>query len=307
MTALLASFSLAMGFAVLFVAIQNRRKRIDYLSKLIKLGDRMSVVDQSVVDIKSLGNISLTQRLQGYFFGVMAPVGDKKLIKLTLFYLVLFGVSLFINDQYIKAPIWMALSISLPVITLVGIKLLERIARKKFEESFPDALNMMASAISAGESLMHAIIFVGKSLDTTVGKEFKYMGERLQIGEPPDQVLRRACQRVPYSEFLFFAITLRANINRGGQLKSIITRLNRLMFDARAIERKKMAMTSEARMSAKIVCSIPFIFLFILRYLSPENFNYIIGDPTGRYVLYYVLVSEAIGMLIIASLMRKVK
>ncbi|MGC3834547.1 type II secretion system F family protein [Moritella viscosa] len=133
------------------------------------------------------------------------------------------------------------------------------------------------------------------------------MGERLQLGETPDKVFQKSCVRYPYPTFQFFVITLRANMQRGGQLKEIITRLNRLIFDSNAIEKKKYAMTSEARASAKIVGAIPFIFLFILQYLSPENFEFVMFSDSGKPILYYVLVSELIGMSIIWSLMKGVK
>jgi len=190
---------------------------------------------------------------------------------------------------------------------VLGYLWLANRAKNNFESAFPDALNMLASAVSAGESIMYAIIFVGQSLDNDVGREFKLMGERLQLGETPDKVFQKSCMRYPYPTFLFFVITLRANMQRGGQLKEIISRLNRLIFDSNAMEKKKYAMTSEARSSAKIVGSIPFIFLFILQYLSPENFEFVMFNDAGKPILYYVLLSEFIGMSIIWSLMKGVK
>lgn len=155
---------------------------------------------------------------------------------------------------------------------------------------------------------MHGIIFVGQSLDNVVGHEFKKMGERLQIGESPDEVFKKSCQRFPYQTFLFFVIALRANISRGGQLKEVISRLNRVLFDARTVEKKKYSMTAEARMSAKIVCAIPFIFLFgIMQFLSPDNFDFVMNDPQGRQILFYVLLSEAFGIGIVLMLMRSVR
>ena len=73
------------------------------------------------------------------------------------------------------------------------------------------------------------------------------------------------------------------------------------------MEKKKFAMTSEARYSAKIVGALPFIFLIIMRYLSPENFQYIFETETGNIILWYVILSEVIGMGIIQILMRSVK
>jgi tight adherence protein B len=133
------------------------------------------------------------------------------------------------------------------------------------------------------------------------------MGQRLQLGEPVDDVFQKSCRRFPYPSFYFFIICLRANIQRGGQLKEIMTRLNRMMFNARAMDKKKLAMTAEARMSVKIVAAIPFLFLFLLQYLSPENYEFVMFHPSGRPILYYVLMSEFIGISIIWALMRKVK
>ena len=100
---------------------------------------------------------------------------------------------------------------------------------------------------------------------------------------------------------------MRANLQRGGQLKEVMTRLNRLMFDARAVDKKKYALTSEARASAKIVAAIPFIFLWLLQFLSPENYEFVMFDPAGRYILYYVLFSEFVGISIIWKLMKGVE
>ncbi|MFA0124579.1 pilus assembly protein TadB, partial [Vibrio sp. 10N.261.48.A2] len=51
----------------------------------------------------------------------------------------------------------------------------------------------------------------------------------------------------------------------------------------------------------------PFFFLFILQFLSPENFEFVMHHPEGRPILYYLITSESIGMLIIWALMKKVK
>ncbi|WP_053111886.1 type II secretion system F family protein [Photobacterium swingsii] len=154
---------------------------------------------------------------------------------------------------------------------------------------------------------MQAIQFVGNKLDSIVGQEFKWVGQRLQIGESPDDVFRRSCQNCPYKSYRFFIITLRANMIRGGQLKEVMTRLNRVLFDARSVEKKTNAMTSEARISAKIVGAIPFAFLLIMKFMQPDNFDFVIQDPDGRYILYYMLASEVVGMSIIYVLMRGIK
>jgi tight adherence protein B len=262
-----------------------------------------SNVDQAV-DLRALTEKTRWQKTQDRFSNVGKQLGSLALVKVMLAVVVLAVAGNFINQSFLRiSPILAILIVEILGLTY-GLLWLQKREETHFEETFPDALNMLASAVSAGESIMHAIGYVGNHLEGDVGKEFNIMYERLRIGETPDEVFRKACDRFPYPSFQFFVITLRANISRGGQLKDVINRINRVMFDARAMEKKKFALTSEARMSAKIVGSIPFIFLIFMQYMSPENYDYVMFNEAGRPILYYMLVSEFIGMAIIWKLMR---
>ncbi|UQA54264.1 type II secretion system F family protein [Vibrio sp. ED002] len=193
------------------------------------------------------------------------------------------------------------------LLTIFGYRYLVTRRRRDFENTFPDALNILMSAVTAGDSLMQAISYVGEVMDNSIGREFKLMGDRLKLGESPEVVLQRSCKNYPYPEFLFFTVTLRANIARGGQLKGVLARLIRVLVDARTLEKKKMAMTSEARISAKIVAAIPLIFMVILNYVNPGNVDYVLYDPSGRIVLFYVLGSELFGLFIVWLLVKGVR
>ncbi|CAH6796127.1 Flp pilus assembly protein TadB [Vibrio chagasii] len=193
------------------------------------------------------------------------------------------------------------------IFSFFGYRFLVTRRRRDFENTFPDALNILMSAVTAGDSLMQAISYVGEVMDNPIGREFKLMGDRLKLGESPEVVLKRSCKNYPYPEFLFFTVTLRANIARGGQLKGVLARLIRVLVDSRTLEKKKMAMTSEARISAKIVAAIPLVFMIILNYVNPDNVNYVLYDESGRVVLFYVLGSELFGLFIVWLLVRGVR
>lgn len=301
-------FILGLGLVALLLPLLKKKRHTDYLQEAnhTVFVDSM-VSDQNAVNLKSLSKRNFRQVIQDKWSNLRSQLGDKAVPKLVLFLALLLFISFQLNARFIRGNLLIVGGIVVIAGLILGYMWLKKRERKRFEESFPEALNMLTSAISAGESIMHAIIFVGKSLDGDVGKEFKVMGERLQLGESPDEVFLKSCRRFPYSSFQFFIITLRANMSRGGQLKEVMSRLNRLMFNARATEKKKKAMTAEARMSAKIVGAIPFVFLFMLQFLSPENYEFVMFDPGGRPILYYVLISEFIGISIILLLMKGVK
>jgi tight adherence protein B len=301
-------FVLGLGLVTLLLPLLKKKKHTDYLqeSNRTVLVDSM-VSDQRAVNLKSLSKRKYRQKMQETWSNLLSQLGEKAVPKIICYIIFLSFVGFQLNARFIRGNLLIVEIIVILSGFLMGASWLKKREKKRFEDSFPEALNMLTSAVSAGESIMHAIMFVGRSLNCEVGKEFKIMGERLQLGESPDEVFRKSCRKFPYDSFQFFIITLRANMSRGGQLKEVMSRLNRLMFTARSIEKKKKSMTAEARMSAKIVGAIPFIFLFGLQFLSPENYEFVMFDPNGRPILYYVLASEFIGLSIILLLLRGVR
>lgn len=263
--------------------------------------------NNQAINLSSLTDKKSRQQIQQKWHKIKRQLGHFAWFKVLVFIGFLLIAGLILNQKMLRLSNVIAMVFTVVGGLIWGYLWLQERERKQFNEQFPDALNMLVSAVTSGESITHAIRYVGNKLEGNIGKEFKLMGERLQLGESPDDVFRKSCACYPYPSFQFFVITLRANMNRGGQLKDVVTRLNRLIFDARAIERKKYALTSEARISAKIVCATPFFFLFILQFLSPENYEFVMFNPEGRPILYYVVISEFIGMSIIWGLLKKAK
>ncbi len=301
--------AIGIGLILLGFALGDQPvKKSQYLEKLnvTQFVDDLNSTEQAI-NLASLTERTFRQKLEFIWKNIARQLGNGAALKLVFSVCVFALIGLLINRSMIHASPYIVVFIAIIAGLIWGYVWLQEREKKQFNERFPDALNMLSSAVSAGESITHAIAFVGKKLEGDVGKEFKIMGERLQLGESPDEVFKKSCVRFPYPAFRFFVITLRANMNRGGQLRDVISRLNRLMFDARAVERKKYALTSEARISAKIVCATPFFFLFILQFLSPENYEFVMFHAEGRPILYYVLISEAIGMLIIWGLLKGTK
>jgi len=290
---------------IVSVVLSQKKPAVDEYFKTQSNASRLQTSAKQAIQLNTLSNHYGFMHLK--WGKVSQQLGAHAWGKLALYSAVVVVLSVAINHMMLKLPVWEVVIVSLLASWLWGLWWLSNRDRKQFEESFPDALNMLTSSLSAGESVGKGIGFVGEKLSGEVGKEFKRMSERLKLGEPLDDVFRKSCERFPYPSFQFFVITLRANMQRGGQLKEVMTRLNRQMFEARAIERKKFAMTSEARISAKIVGATPFVFLFLLQFLSPENFEFIMFSEAGRPILYYMLVSETIGLAIIWALMKRVK
>lgn len=78
-----------------------------------------------------------------------------------------------------------------------------------------------------------------------------------------------------YPEFHFFVVAMKVNLEKGGELDEILNNIYKILSDQNKLEGKKLSMTAEARMSALILAMIPVGFLILLKFLVPENFDYV--------------------------------
>lgn len=292
---------------ILFWLFQSRKNKKHIADIIEQEGDFEGVKGAKTVIDADLFDISLRLKIKFLFKKIVKLLSPNIALKLLLFNGISGALIFAVNEFFIDASLFYCLLIGQPMLFIIFLVKLNQRQARKFQEDFPDALNILVGALSAGQSIVHAFEYVGKTLDNEVGQEFRYMAERLLIGEDPDDVLERSANTFPYVEYFFFASTIRINLSRGGQLKDVITRINRIMFESRAMEKKKNALTSEARASAKIIGALPVIFLLILRFTSPENYEFVMFEDAGKPIFYYVVISEMIGFFCIWMILRGVE
>lgn len=295
--------ALILGSVAILMMRGDKKKKINQYFDFEDSGD---LVNLHAININEFKNRKRWQRLMSDVRLVADVLGPRTVLYITLYSFGTAFILWYVMTEVVRlGSLWMFVVIWLALL-FIGYRYLVNRRRKLFTNSFPDVLNMLMSAVTAGDSLMHAIGYVGEKIDTAIGHEFKLMSERLKMGEAPEVVLMRACRHYPYPEFVFFTLTLKANLARGGQLKSVLARLIRVLVDARTLEKKKMSMTSEARVSAKIVAAIPLGFTILISQIAPHNLEVLMEDPIGNWVIIYVLGSELLGLFIVWLLVKGV-
>jgi len=244
---------------------------------------------------------AITNEWAGYAIKQRTVRGMKNLI-----IAVTGGVAMFaFNAAWLRFNSLFVLILILVCAFVIQIYIGRALHRRDFENQFPEILSTVTAAVSAGNSINQALHRCGERVDGELGELFNRVDRRLNLGEDPERVLKEAWETYRYQEFYFFNIVMLVSLQRGGQLRVLISRLSRVIANSKNIARRKKALTSEARTSAKIVSAIPILFFILMKYLSPENFDFVINDPMGRIILYYVIASELIGMGIIWFLLKR--
>ncbi|AKO36873.1 MaoC protein [[Haemophilus] ducreyi] len=218
--------------------------------------------------------------------------------------------AIFVGLYYANAALIRFDNQSFMIAELIGFVMLvwkmgQRRNKKMFDETFPEVIQILNAATSSGVSLLQAMERCGKDISGPLGQEFTLIYKRLARGEDAMAVFQDSYSRYPYKSFYFFICIIRTNLSRGGQIREVVSRLGRAIADANKMEQKKKAMTAEARMSVMIVACFPVFFFFFMKFMTPENFDFMMNDPGGRIILYYVVGSELLGIFTVWWLMRK--
>lgn len=305
---------LILSVVLIFVAIIN-------ISTLYRRNGRLQVfynVEAKNISLSSLVEKQLSQRQQSFWerisfdFKVMNRAYYNLLVmgqsKSRLFIYIFAGTisGIILNEKYINYNSYIATLVS--IITTIGIIIFikKRKLKKEFYDTFPEALNTITGVVSSGGAITTSFKTCGNSIDGVVGKTMKDVDNRIEIGENIEDVLIRSYLRLPFPEYYFFILTVMVNLDSGGELKEVLSRLTKMLINNRILTKTRDGKTAELRMTMKILGCMPFAFIFVLKFASPENYEHLVGTTVGHYVLYYVFASVAIGLFIIKGMISKI-
>lgn len=220
--------------------------------------------------------------------------------------LVACAAALYVNMEYLNFSNVVITNITLLATIYILYMRQVKKYRREFERDCSEALNIINSAVRVGRPVLQGFEECSRVIDSDFGREFKRILMRLDIGDDPERIFMDSYEKFPYSEYFSFVITVLINMKGGGQVSEVMSRLTMLISASKTLDRKKIAMTAEARMSVKVLVIIPVFFFFFLKFVAPDNFEILIGTDAGKYILYYALTSILIGLFIVWSMMNKV-
>ena len=174
-----------------------------------------------------------------------------------------------------------------------------------FKKDFPEVLLMINMASGSGASINNILERCGQEVSGPLGNELILICRRLNLGESPETVFYDSYQRFNYPEFYFLTMIILLNIQQGGQLRELTSRLSHVISKNKTTEQKKSALTAQTRMSINIISAMPFVFSILLYFIDSSNIESMWDHSTGRIIFYYIIISEIIGIYIIRKMLRK--
>ena len=202
-----------------------------------------------------------------------------------------FAAHLFVPNLLIALAVG-ALGAALPAVLLMR----QRSTRlKRFEEQFPDALDLLSRAIRAGHAFQASMGMVATELPAPVGPEFKQTFEQQNFGLPLRDSLFQLADRLPLMDVRFFTTAVLIQRDTGGNLAEILDNLAHVVRERFRIRRDIRTKTAHGRFTGLVLLGLPAGLGVILAMINPDHMDLLFTHRIGQMLIGIAIVMQTVG------------
>jgi tight adherence protein B len=175
---------------------------------------------------------------------------------------------------------------------------------RRFEEQFPEGLDLMSRAIRAGHAFQTALGMVADELPAPVGPEFKKTFERQNFGLPLRDAMNEMADRIPIMDVRFFVTAVAIQRETGGNLAEILDNLAHVVRERFKIRRQVRVHTAHGRFTGYVLLALPAALAVALSFIAPDQMTLLFTERMGRIMLVGAMVMQTVGFFWIRKVIQ---
>ena len=175
---------------------------------------------------------------------------------------------------------------------------------RKFEEHFPEALDLISRAVRAGHAFSAGLKMIGDELDAPIGPEFRKTFDEQNFGLPLADALEHMAVRMPLLDVRFFVTAVLIQHDTGGNLAEILDNLAEVVRERFKIRRQVRVHTAHGRMTGYVLLALPVFLIIALSFINPDHVALLFQESMGRTMLVGAIVMQTVGYLWIRQVVK---
>ncbi len=172
----------------------------------------------------------------------------------------------------------------------------------KFEEQFPEAIDLVARALRAGHALPTGLGMVADEMPPPVGLEFRKLYDEQNFGLTMPDALRNFAERVPVLDARFFVTAVLTQREAGGNLAEVLDNLSAVIRERFKVKRQVRVISAHGRITGWVLAALPPSVAVAAFILSPYHIQTLLGDELGVRMLIIAAVMQVIGTFVIRKI-----
>lgn len=209
------------------------------------------------------------------------------------------GAALFLGVHPALVPL---LGLFLAVVPALWLLWKRKRRLRAFGAQLPEALDMLARALRAGQSLGAGFNMVAGEMSAPLGKEFGRVFEEQNLGVSIEESLKSLAGRVPNLDLKFFATAVILQRQTGGDLAEILDKISKLIRERFQVWGQIQALTGEGRLSGVVLMALPVVLFVAMLRLNHDYVMVLFNDPMGKKLLIGAIVLQVLGALVIRKI-----
>ena len=190
------------------------------------------------------------------------------------------------------------------MVPFVIVKFHRRKRLDRFEEQFPESIELIARALRAGHAFPTGLQMVADEVPDPVGGEFKLVYDRQNFGMPMAEALKGMAERVPVLDARFFVTAVLTQRETGGNLSEVLDNLATVMRDRFKVKRQVRVITAHGRVTGWILAALPPTLALILCFIAPQQMSLLVTNPLGIKMVTVAGIMQVTGTIIIRKLVN---
>ena len=253
-----------------------------------------------------LDRMARQTRAGGWLLRLIEQAGSRSTPGRVVFMCVAAGSVIGLGAAVAARPAWVPIVAAGAGSTLPVFWLLRQRSRRmrKFEEFFPEALDLLSRAIKAGHAFQTAMQMAADELPDPVGPEFKKTFDQQNFGLPLRDALNGLAERVSIIDVKFFVTAVLIQRETGGNLSEILDNLAHVVRERFKVLRQVRVHTAHGRFTGWVLLALPAGLAIVLSFINPDHMQLLFREPLGQTLLLAAVVMQTIGFFWIKHVIK---
>jgi tight adherence protein B len=167
--------------------------------------------------------------------------------------------------------------------------------RDSFADQLPETLQLLASALRSGHSLIGALNVVVEQAPQPVKREFTQVLTDDQLGVPLEQSLRRIAVRMKSKDMAQVGLIGELQRTVGGNSAEVLDTIVETVRERAEVRRLAQTMTAQGRLARWILSVLPLVLTALMLALAPKLMKPMLVSGGGQFALVVA------GMFVVAG------
>ncbi|WP_420879835.1 type II secretion system F family protein [Rhodococcus sp. (in: high G+C Gram-positive bacteria)] len=169
--------------------------------------------------------------------------------------------------------------------------------RAAFADQLDDSVQLLASNLRAGHSLLRALDAVSREAEAPTAEEFARVVNETRVGRDLGDSLEDLAQRMQCEDFEWIAQAISIHREVGGDLAEVLDQVGNTIRERNQIRRQVKALAAEGKLSAYVLMALPF---GITGFLYMNNPTYLERFTEG--IIGYSMIAACLVLLTVGAL-----